>query len=528
MNAGRVIYHLARADFLERVRRYSFLVMLGLVVLLGYQTAIGNVRLQLGQYRGEFNSAWIGGMMSIIITFFIGWFGFYLVKGSVARDRETGVGQIMATTPMSRPFYMLGKWISNFAVLMTMVVILVIFGLVIQLINSESTQLNVGAYLSPFVFIVMPLMAMVAAVAVLFEAIPLLSGGFGNIVYFFAFVMIIPFTMESEIIKTNPALEPLGMALLKEDMSQEVLQVFPDYDGSFMLGGMETPITGIFSWTGIDWTPSVMATRFGFVGLAVLVTLLGALFFDRFDPSRAKPRRLNGTVSRSTPEPFDFAQDKPASVHQASPVVHLTPLSIAANRFRFITVLAAELKLLLKGQPWWWYIAAAGAIVACLVSPAATVREFILPYAWVWPVLIWSSIGSREIRHNVQQFTFASASPLWRQLPAQWIAGFIVTLVSGSGAALRFALSGDVTGLIAFLSAVFFIPSLALALGVWSHSSKPFEIVYVTLWYLGPLNRVPGLDFIGANSAGYPGFYLPLSLALIAFAFFGRARQLRN
>jgi hypothetical protein len=41
MNAGRVIYHLARADFLERVRRYSFLVMLGLVVLLGYQTAIG-------------------------------------------------------------------------------------------------------------------------------------------------------------------------------------------------------------------------------------------------------------------------------------------------------------------------------------------------------------------------------------------------------------------------------------------------------------------------------------------------------
>ena len=98
MKTARVIYHLARADFLERVRRYSFLVILGLVILLGYQTAIGNVRLQLGQYRGEFNSAWIAGMMSIIITFFLGWFGFYLVKGSVARDRETGVGQIMATT----------------------------------------------------------------------------------------------------------------------------------------------------------------------------------------------------------------------------------------------------------------------------------------------------------------------------------------------------------------------------------------------------------------------------------------------
>ncbi len=192
MKALRVIYHLARADFLERVRRYSFLVVLGLVILLGYQTAVGNVRLQLGPYRGEFNSAWIAGMISIIATFFLGWFGFYVVKGSVARDRETGVGQIMATTPMSRPFYMLGKWISNFIVLMTMIVILVVFGFIIQIINAESTQVDLWAYISPFIFIVTPLMAVVAAVAVLFEAIPFLSSGFGNVVYFFALVMNIP------------------------------------------------------------------------------------------------------------------------------------------------------------------------------------------------------------------------------------------------------------------------------------------------------------------------------------------------
>ncbi|HEX5808041.1 MAG TPA: ABC transporter permease subunit [Anaerolineales bacterium] len=520
MSATRVIYHLARADFLERVRRYSFLVMLGLVVLLGYQTAIGNVRLQLGQYRGEFNSAWIGGMMAIITTFFLGWFGFYLVKGSVARDRETGVGQIMATTPMSRPFYMLGKWISNFAVLMAMVVILVIFGLVIQLLRGESTGLDLSAYLSPFVFIVTPLMGMVAAVAVLFESIPFLAGGFGNVVYFFAFVMIIPFTMEAGIIQTNPALEPLGMALLKEDMAEEVLQVFPDYDNSFMLGGLETPITGTFTWHGIDWTPSVVTTRFAYIGLAILVTLLGALFFDRFDPSRGRPLRI-----KSTPSTLNI---EPASIHQALPAVQLTPLNRAANRFRFFNVLTAELKLLLKGQRWWWYIAAAGLIVACLVSPAETTRQFILPYTWVWPVLIWSSMGSRETRHNVQQFTFTSASPLWRQLPAQWIAGLIVTLVMGSGAVIRFVIEGDSTGLIAFLSAALFIPSLAFALGVWSNSSKPFEIVYVTLWYLGPLNKTPGLDFIGAYSVGYPELYIPLSMALIAFALFGRARQLRN
>jgi hypothetical protein len=528
MKTARVIYHLARADFLERIRRYSFLVMLGLVVLLGYQTAIGNMSLQLGAYRGEFNSAWIAGMMSIIATFFLGWFGFYLVKGSVARDRETGVGQIMATTPMSRPAYMLGKWISNFAVLMTMIVILVVFGFIIQLINAESTQVNLSTYLPPFLYIVMPLMAMVAAVAVLFETIPFLSGGFGNILYFFAFVMMIPFTMESKTVETIPAIEPLGMALLKTDMAQEVLQVFPEYDNSFTLGTTDTKIIGTFIWMGIDWTPSVILTRFAYIGLAVLMTLLSALFFDRFDPSRVRPRRTKSNGSLSAPDPFGSAQGRAVSGSQAAPVVSLTPLNHAANRFRFINVLVAELKLLLKGQRWWWYAGAAGLIVASLSSPVETVREYVLPFAWIWHILLLSPIGNREARDNVQQLAFSSAAPLMRQLPAQWIAGFIVTLLMGSGAALKFLFAGDSVGLLAFLSGALFIPSLALALGVWSSTSKPFEVVYVALWYLGPLNNVPQLDFIGAKTDGYPALFIPFALALIVFAFFGRSRQLRN
>ncbi len=520
MKSSRVIYHLARADFLERVRRYSFLVMLGLAVLLGYQTAVGNVRLQLGDYRGEFNSAWVGGMMSIIATFFIGWFGFYLVKGSVARDRETGVGQIMATTPITRPLYTLGKWLSNFAVLMLMVFILAIFGIVIQFLSGESIQVDISAYLLPFVFIVMPLMALVAAVAVLFEAIPFLSGGFGNIVYFFGFIMMLPFIMEQDFINTYPAIEPMGLALLKADMAEEVIKVFPEYGGSFMLGGMDTPIIGTFTWTGIEWTPAIIATRFAFIGLAILLTLLAAIFFDRFDPSRAKPKRIKNTASPSAPEI--------GSTSQALPTPRLTPLNAAANGFSFSRVLVAELKLLLKGQRWWWYIAAAGLIIACFANPSATTRELVLPFAWIWPILIWSSIGNREIQNNVQQMTFSSASPLMRQLPAQWLAGFIVTLIMASGAAVKFAIDGDTVGLLALLSGAFFIPSLALASGVWSGTSKVFEILYMVIWYLGPLNKVPGLDFIGSHSNGYPHFFIPFSLALIAFAFFGSARQLRK
>lgn len=527
MNQMRIIYHLARADFYERVRRYSFLVMLGLVVFLGYQIAIGNMALQLGQYRGEFNSAWVGALMSLNATFFIGWFGFYLVKGSVARDRETGVGQIMATTPLTRPLYMLGKWLSNLAVLMTMVTVLALLGILLQLLKGENTQIDLLAFLTPFIFIVLPLMALVAAFAVLFESIPFLQGGFGNIVYFIAFIVSVPVTMESLSAKYT-VFEPTGIGVLESDMSAAVLAVYPDYNGGFSLGNNGEEVLGIFTWAGVHWTRDLILARFAFIGLAILLTFLAALFFDRFDPSRTKPRRIKTKASSTDTSTALSTNPLPAAVSSALPAVHLTPLNAASRRFGFINVLLAELKLLLKGQRWWWYAIAGGLIIACFANPASSTRAIVLPLAWAWPVLIWSSLGSRETHHNVQQMTFSSAFPVWRQLPAQWLAGFMVTLLMGVGALLRFTLDGDTTGLLAFFSAAIFIPSLALVSGIWSGTSKLFEILYISALYIGPFNHIPEVDFIGTTGTGRPEFFIPLSLVLIIFALFGKARQVRS
>ena len=125
--------------------------------------------------------------------------------------------------------------------------------------------------------------------------------------------------------------------------------------------------------------------------------------------------------------------------------------------------------------------------------------------------------------------TFSSALPLWRQIPGQWLAGFIVTLLMASGAIARLAMDGDLTALLAVISGAIFIPSLALASGVWSGTSKLFEILYMAIWYIGLFNHaIPELDFVGTTGNGYPEFFLPLSLALILAAFIGRARQLQN
>ena len=86
----RVVYHVARADFLERVRRYSFLITLLFAVYLGYAAATGRIMIQLGGHRGVFTSAWVGALVALVTTCWISLVGFYIVKGAIDRDRQTG------------------------------------------------------------------------------------------------------------------------------------------------------------------------------------------------------------------------------------------------------------------------------------------------------------------------------------------------------------------------------------------------------------------------------------------------------
>jgi len=139
VNSARVLYHMVRADFLERVRRYSFLLTLAGALWVAYGVATEEVWIVVGNgYRGVYNSAWIGALMAICCSTFLSLAGFYVVKNSVLRDTDTRVGQILAATPMRKDFYTIAKTLSNFAVLACMVGILMIAAVVMQLMHAEA------------------------------------------------------------------------------------------------------------------------------------------------------------------------------------------------------------------------------------------------------------------------------------------------------------------------------------------------------------------------------------------------------
>jgi hypothetical protein len=543
MTSARVIYALARADFLERVRRYSFFLTMLFALLLGYAAATGRIAIRMGDYRGVYTSAWIGALVALVTTAFVSLIGFYIVKGSVDRDRQTGVGQILAATPLSRSSYALGKFFSNLGVLTSVVAVLAVCALLMQVVASEDPHFDSVALLAPFVLVAFPAMALTAALAVCFEMLPLLGGGVGNVLWFFVWSM---GGLGLADISGNPRLDPMGFMTVAKSMEAAGAKIIPGYHGGFSLSispGHPTVIESL-RWPGVAWTSEIIGLRLAWFAAAFLIALVASLFFDRFDP--AKSRRFS-LRRQKVPALHAGAQGGPEGVAPGDAATrndgnalrdprrearHLTALPGAAHRKGFGRLFLAELRLALEGRRWWWYAVALGLLVAQFLAPWEAARGPLLGVAWLWCVLIWSAMGSRESRFSTRGLLFSCSGILRRQLPACFLAGVAVALLSGAGVALRMSYGGRMDGFPAFLAGVIFLPSLALALGVVSGSGKAFEALLAALWYIGPMNHTRGFDFTGAaNGAAtlrYSGIYLALTAAFLAVAFLARSRQLRH
>jgi hypothetical protein len=470
-------------------------------------------------YRGEFNSAWIGTMTVLVTNPLLGLLGFYLVSDCIKRDIRTGVGQIIATAPVSRAAYLIGKWISNCLVLSVLVLILAAAAAIMVLLKGEAA-LDLGALLMPFLAITLPYMALIAALAVVFETVPWLRGAMGNAVYFFLWLFLIMISFLGGMVL--PFLkEPIGINVFRASLQAAASAAFPnDTIGMMSAGGLNVAQFKIFNWPGLDWTPGIVGGQWLWAVFGLGLILLSAVWFSRFDPSR-------GGLRRTRAKHEEGKEGEPSAPRKKTFRIALPNLSPLASKLAqvnpFLGVLFAELRMLLNGRRWWWWLVITGLNIAILTFPLEVTKAYLLPVAWLWPLAIWSEMGNRERMKNTFQMVFSSARPVLRQLPAAWLAGVLATALFGIAGAVVFLSSGNLSALAGWVGAVFFIPTLALALGVISSGSRVFEVVYLIWWYIGPFQKGPGMDFM----AGTPLVYLLATAGLLLLAAYWRGRQVR-
>lgn len=543
MNTLTLIFHMMRADFLERARRTSFLAILGIALLAGYlyipPADSTTLALALGPWRGVYNSVWIGAVFGILTVILLPLFGYFLIKNTIERDRLTRVGQIIATTPISKLAYMLGKWLSNLATLVAMLVMFNLMALFMLFIRAEVPEVDIWALSAPIWMMGLPVIALTAAVALWFESVHLLSGSFGNTIYFVAWLLFmntigLPGIFRYNIGTIQPQADILGLSYPLASLQEIGQQVDPSYHGHFNFGGAEFGESlQVVDWSGIDWTGSFAAGRLLWLTFALVLAAAAAVPFDRFDPALGRPTGSESALkhfwatilprrarTQRVSEPSFLAEFK----------VTLSPITKRLSYSRFGSLLWAEFKLMVKGQRWWWYGIAVGISLLGLAGPPGG-RDVTSVLAMAWPVVAWSGLGMRETYYDTYKLVYSSTHSVLKQVFAPWLAGVLLGLIALTGVSLRARIEGDTDHFSVYLVAALFAPSLAFALGSFSGTSRIFEVIYLVWWFIGA-NGPRIFDFMQARnefpSSRQTVMYLILAVVFLLLGLARRWRQTRS
>jgi hypothetical protein len=187
---------LLQADLRERLRSprpWWLLASMAAVTVWALPSASADyLVLTVGEHwRGRWSSAWIGMTFAVLHGALLPLAGFYVVRGTVVRDLDTRVWQLLVATPMSRAGYLLAKWASHVAVLALVLAMSVLVGLVLQQVHGEDRHVDLVELLEPVWLIALPPIGLSAALAVVFDLVPWLRRSAGNAVFFLAWLGVV-------------------------------------------------------------------------------------------------------------------------------------------------------------------------------------------------------------------------------------------------------------------------------------------------------------------------------------------------
>jgi hypothetical protein len=449
-----------------------------------------------------YTSGYVGLAITLLGSIMLTLFGFYLVAGSVRRDRQSGVGAILAATPLSKTAYLSGKFAAHAAYLFVVALLALPAGLV-TFARWGTGPFRPGDFLGLYVLTLVPALLFVAAAAVLFDAAPGLSGRGGLVVWFFVFLFvlialptILAGAKDAAALKRRPAFDPAGAATLEVAIQRSV-PGGRDFSSGLIVS--DAPFVRV-PWNGIPIRPALIAARAS--QLLAVVPLLAAavLLFDRFDPARRRrraPRRSRKSGREVEAPPRDRTQ--PLALSRVSPRPS-APRAVLAE-----TLLIWQTASILK-----WPLAAAALLAAVLPQPAARIATAVFLLLAI-PTI--SEVAAREELSGTRALVFSqpgvpSSPVLWK---AAACALFLVTL--GLPAALRAFASSPSRGL-SLLGGLLFTAFAAAALASLTAGGKLFTAVLVVLLYMA-VSGAPAADFTGAIAPA------PVPLYSLAYLFLG-------
>ncbi|GAB2875144.1 ABC transporter permease [Pseudoduganella ginsengisoli] len=474
---------LLRADVLQRLRAprvWALLAVLSGAAWFCFPPASSTYMILGvgGIYRGQYGSAWIG-MALAMLCIWLSLLGFYAVRGSLARDIDTRVWQLLAATPMPRAVYLLGKWCGNLLVLLIVLAGATVAGLAAQLVRSEDRAIDLIELAKPLLLLALPLLSLTAMCALLFDLLPWLRRTAGNALFLVLWVATLAVTQqglqsEQQRAGTRWPGDPFGVSVFDRTAHERLARQYAvDAAPGFCLAcGMANKQPRMLDWHGWQPTAREAAGRATWLGVALGAVVLMASLLDWAAAQAGPPARGSATGAGYSLRWLDRL---------------LQPLRGTA----FGNVLALELQLALRQRRlWWWLSLMAAWAVQLLAKPG--VAALALVAAWVLSLDLFARSGLREHGQGMGAVVFGASGAARRVGCARWLMLVLVGVLCGLPLLVRFGI-GNAPLALAALAVILSLASWGLALGALTRSAHAFELLVCALAYLA-IDGAPALN----------------------------------
>lgn len=484
METLRRVFAIMLADLRERTRTLRFWVVLGLVGVATWfcfpGIDSGQLAISVDGARGRYSSAWTGLTLALFYSTMLAWLGFYLVRGTVLRDFDTRVWQLLVATPMTRAGYLVAKWASHMAVFCCVIAVGLAVGVIAQVVRGEDRAFDLVELVKPVLVITVPSLSLTAFFAIVFDMVPMLRRTGGNVLYFFVWLLIFAglsnsFSHGAGAAAGHTMSDPAGFSLASQSFKQALAHEVPKLDfnnvsvtiGAGELGGIKGR-PRLFEWTEWHVAPATLSGRVFWLALGLLGSATLAPFLDR------------AAAHTGAAPTADRAGRKLRWLDRA-----LSPLERGAVG----TLVAAELRLALRRRSllWWGVLLVAGIVQSVAPLQAAMVAAVV---AWMLSIDVHARALLREADTRTAGLVFTAPDAARRVSTARLASAVLLSLFAVAPLLLRSMLTSTSTlGPILLVAAA--IAALGLASAAVFRSPRPYELAMAALAYAGVQGEGP-------------------------------------
>lgn len=495
-----------KGNYLQYARSYSYLMTIAVSLIIAFGLIpppdADYATMRFGQYTGAYNSVWIGFVTANLSSIILSLFGFFLIHGSIQKDIDSRMGQIIGTSNISNHAYLFVKFISNFLILFTIlsIVFLASIGL-FYLYKSPTDTLRILDFIVPYGCTAIPSLLFTSTLAVALEVLlprkSILQYGFFLIIFF-------SLMMFSSIQNIQTIGDLLGTQYPTSMITKQVQSIYPNEATNLTVGFVAGGIAASnkIEFTQLSFSYVYLLGRLFWILLALAMVALSGFVFHRFDIASGHRTTLK-QVSTSKKAGF-----------QLKPSQFSTEFTISLGSL----IKAESLLLLRKNNKWMWLLTLAGMLAMLFVSTKVS-HQFILPILWFLQVAVWSDLISKDYTQRTYYFTATSYKPIQRLFAARCITGVLYALCIASPLILKLVIQLQFHTVLLIILGAIFIVSLAVFLAVLTRTKKLFEILFFFLLYCN-LNLVSFTDYFGAihSSMYYTLVLVTINALLLLFS----------